>query len=545
MGILVNTRIGLAQINTTVGDLPANADRLIEACQALEQDGAGIILTPELAVTGYPPQDLLFKDGFVRDALHELERIHEAVGRSAWIIGCVRPNDSGRGKPFHNAAAVLEKGQPIRWRDKCLLPTYDVFNETRYFEPGSRPEVIELRGQRWGITICEDIWTPDYLPGVLYELDPAAVLVSQGACAILNLSASPFQTGKPLQREEMVREAARRHKVPFHYCNAVGGNDQLVFDGHSFAVDAEGTVTTRLAGFAEQTGINGVESLSSTLEEELRQALVLGVRDYAKKCGFRSAVLGLSGGIDSALVACIAVEALGAPHVHAVAMPSPFSSDHSLEDALLLARRLGIRCDILPISEPFEVMLRQLKPFFEERPSDSTEENVQARLRGLSLMALSNKLGHLLLTTGNKSELAVGYCTLYGDMCGGLAVISDVPKTMVYRLATHWNATREIIPARTISKAPSAELRPDQKDQDSLPPYDLLDQILHFYVERNESPDTIVARGFSPELVRWIAAKVDSNEYKREQAAPGLKVTSRAFGIGRRMPIAQRYKPAP
>jgi NAD+ synthetase len=368
-------------------------------------------------------------------------------------------------------------------------------------------------------------------------------LIAAGATSILNLSASPFQIGKAKIREEMIAAQAKKHGVPFYYCNAVGGNDQLVFDGNSLAIDSAGKTLRRWPGFRESVAmVDDLESAAPVSDiESLRQALVLGIRDYAAKCGFRSAVLGLSGGIDSAVVACLAVEALGADKVTGVAMPSPFSSSHSVEDALQLAQNLGMPCLKIPIAESFEVFKAQMRPAFGDRPEDATEENMQARLRGLTLMSLSNKFGHLLLTTGNKSELAVGYCTLYGDMCGGLAAISDVPKTMVYDLARQLNAARELIPLRTIEKVPSAELRPNQTDQDTLPPYEILDAILRLYVEENLGVAEIAARGFDAETVRWVARKVDFNEYKREQAAPGLKVTSRAFGMGRRMPIAQRY----
>ena len=535
--------IGLAQLNPTVGDLAGNTRKIIDACRALEKRGATIVLTPELVLTGYPPQDLLFKSEFVPASLRALEEVHAEVGTAAWIVGCVHPNPSEHGRPFFNAAAILEKGRPPRFVFKSLLPTYDVFNETRYFEPNSSPAPVEIGGSLFGVTICEDIWTPEHLPRRLYSTNPVETLIAAGATAILNLSASPFQIGKPKIREEMIAAQAKKHGVPFFYCNAVGGDDQLVFDGNSLAIDTDGKTLRRWPGFCESLAM--VEDLESAAPvsdiESLRQALVLGIRDYAAKCGFRSAVLGLSGGIDSAVVACLAVEALGADKVTGVAMPSPFSSSHSVEDALQLAQNLGMPCLTIPIAESFEVFKSQMHPAFGDRPEDATEENMQARLRGLTLMSLSNKFGHLLLTTGNKSELAVGYCTLYGDMCGGLAAISDVPKTLVYELARHLNATRELIPLRTIEKVPSAELRPNQTDQDTLPPYDILDAILRLYVEENLGVAEIAARGFDAETVRWVSRKVDFNEYKREQAAPGLKVTSRAFGMGRRMPIAQRY----
>ena len=535
--------VGLAQINSTVGDLEGNTRRIIDACLRLEDDGATVILTPELALTGYPPQDLLFQSNFVPLAIEALEEIHRAVRKAAWIVGCVEPNPSATGKPFFNSAAILEAGRPRRNVHKTLLPTYDVFNETRYFEPSPAPQPVEINGTLVGITICEDIWTPDQLSRPLYSIDPVASLVASGAKAILNLSASPFQLGKPVRREAMIRAQAIKFGVPFHYCNAVGGNDQLVFDGNSISIAPDGTITARLPAFEETSGTTSTAGVAEAITEieELRCALVLGLRDYAAKCGFRSAVLGLSGGIDSAVVACLAVEALGADKITGVAMPSPYSSSHSVEDALTLARNLGIACLNIQIADSFEAFKTQMRPAFGDRPEDATEENMQARLRGLTLMSLSNKFGHLLLTTGNKSELAVGYCTLYGDMCGGLAAISDVPKTLVYQLARHLNTDRERIPLRTIEKPPSAELKPDQVDQDTLPPYDILDEILRLYVEENQSVRAIVSRGFAHETVRWVTRRVDLNEYKREQAAPGLKVTSRAFGMGRRMPIAQRF----
>lgn len=536
-------KIGLAQLNPTVGDLAGNSRKIIDASRALEQRGATIILTPELALTGYPPQDLLFKTDFVPASLRALEEIHSRVGAAAWIVGCVCPNPSAQGRPFFNAAALLEKGRPARFVFKTLLPTYDVFNETRYFEPNPSPTPVEMGGRLFGVTICEDIWTPENLPRRLYSTNPVETLIACGATAILNLSASPFQIGKPRLREEMLAGQAKKHGVPFFYCNAVGGNDQLVFDGNSLAIDAEGNTIRRWPGFCESAALveDSMEFTPPSDIEALREALVLGIRDYAKKCGFHSAVLGLSGGIDSAVVACLAVQALGPDKVTGVAMPSPYSSSHSVEDAYQLAKNLDISCLTIPIAESFQVFKAQMRPAFGDRAEDATEENMQARLRGLTLMSLSNKFGHLLLTTGNKSELAVGYCTLYGDMCGGLAAISDVPKTMVYELARHLNAGRDLIPLRTIEKVPSAELRPNQTDQDTLPPYEILDAILRLYVEENLGVAEIATRGFDAETVRWVARKVDLNEYKREQAAPGLKVTSRAFGMGRRMPIAQRY----
>jgi len=539
-------QIGFAQINTTVGDIRANRDRIFSAYEEAVFLGAELVLTPELALTGYPPQDLVFKSGFVPETLESLDELRRAVGPVPLLIGYVDFNPSKTGKPFVNACAVLIKGEPVRKVFKTLLPTYDVFDEARYFDPAPDQEPIELLGTKIGITICEDIWTDKYLKRDLYRQDPVFNLASKGARAILNLSSSPYSVGKPALRREMVSELAATYRVPFYYCNAIGGNDELIFDGNSFAIDAAGKTIFQMRGFCE--GVSVADSTAEPIcavdllpEQEIYEALVLGVRDYFFKCGFKSGVLGLSGGIDSAVTAVVAVSALGKENVVGVSMPSQYSSQGSLDDAANLAKNLGIVRHVISIREPFEVLKSQFKEIFAGRSEDTTEENMQSRLRGLTLMSMSNKFGHLLLTTGNKSELAVGYCTIYGDMCGGLAVISDVPKTMIYKLA-HWiNREREVIPSNSIQKPPSAELKPDQKDQDTLPPYELLDEILRLYVEEQLSPEEIADRGFNPEIVRWIQRKVDMNEYKRRQAAPGLKVTSLAFGIGWRMPIAQRY----
>ncbi len=542
-------RIGIAQINPTVGDLRGNFEKILGAYQRLEAAGAELVLAPELATTGYPPQDLVFKSSFVPQNLETVERLHQCIGAVPLLVGYVDRNE-GSGKPFFNAAALLERGQPIRKSFKTLLPTYDVFDEDRYFEPGTGGKIFTVAGRQVGVTICEDIWTQDYLPRPLYEIELIAGLVAQGAEVIVNLSASPFSVRKPGTRREMIAASARTHQCPIVYCNVVGGNDQLVFDGGSIAFNRAGELIAQLPSFQTAEAIVETDSTAAVPlppvdpMAELHGALSLGVRDYLAKCNFKSAVLGLSGGIDSAVVAAIAVDSLGTENVVGVSMPSPYSSRGSIDDALALARNLGIRCHQIPIGDAFAVFKAQFKEVFAGLPEDTTEENMQARLRGMILMALSNKFGHLLLTTGNKSELAVGYCTLYGDMAGGLAVISDVPKTMVYELARWINREREIIPKSTIEKAPSAELKPGQVDQDSLPPYDLLDQILQLYIEENQSAREIVARGFEEKTVRWVLRRVDLNEYKRAQAAPGLKVTSRAFGVGRKMPIAQQYMDA-
>ena len=541
-------KVGLAQINTTVGDFAGNADLILAAYRKLVAEGAELVVTPELSVTGYPPLDLIFAGEFVERNLTSLREIHVQVGEVPLLVGFIDRNVTGHGKPFHNAAAFLEKGRPPVIIHKRLLPTYDVFDEARYFESGAASEPIEFAGKKIGVTICEDLWASDYLPGPLYRVDPPGELVSKGADFLINLSASPFQYGKPVRRLQMLESQAKRLRVPIYYCNSVGGNDQLVFDGHSLVLSAEGTRCSELKGFAEELAVVGEPSAPCFPDHrddlgELYHALVLGLRDYFRKSGFKSAVLGLSGGIDSALTAVLAVEALGKDHVIGAAMPGPYSSEGSVTDAHLLAKNLGIPCFELPITDSFDVMLSGLQSAFEGRPEDATEENLQARLRGVTMMALSNKFGSLLLTTGNKSELAVGYCTLYGDMCGGLAVISDLPKTLVYSLSRWINRDREIIPASTIEKPPSAELRPDQTDQDTLPPYDMLDAVLGLYVEENLPVREIVARGYDEALVRRITMLVDRNEYKRKQAAPGLKVTGRAFGMGRRLPLAQRYTP--
>ncbi len=547
-------KIGFAQINPTVGDLSGNFERIVRAYERLAAAGAELVLTPELAITGYPPQDLVFKSRFVPENLAVLEQLHSRVGSAALLVGFVDRN-AGKGKPFHNAAALLEAGKPIRKAHKSLLPTYDVFDEDRYFEPASRVEPFNLLGKKLGVTLCEDIWTEHYLPRPLYDVEPVRSLIEQGAEIIVNLSASPFTLHKPAIRREMVGALARAYQHPICYCNAVGGNDQLVFDGNSIAVNASGELIAQLASFQEEEAIidtnaaSAIEFREGKTPEELFAALSLGLHDYLRKCNFKSAVLGLSGGVDSTVVAVIAVNALGAENVIGVSMPSPYSSRGSIDDALVLARNLGIKCLEIPITNAFTAFKSQFAEVFKGLPENETEENMQPRLRAMTLMALSNKFGHLLLTTGNKSELAVGYCTMYGDMAGGLAVISDVPKTMVYELARWINSDhssrsgrgREIIPRSIIEKAPSAELKPNQTDQDVLPPYEILDEILRLYVEENLSARDIITHGFDEKTVRWVQRRVDLNEYKREQAAPGLKVTSRAFGVGRRMPIAQKY----
>jgi NAD+ synthase (glutamine-hydrolysing) len=549
-GCLVgDMKIGLAQINPVIGDFPGNLKRILAAYRECLDGGAELVITPELSLVGYPPRDLVFKSQFVPQCLQALDHLASAIGKVPLLVGYIDHHQSTQpGKPFRNAVAWLENHQIQQRIWKTLLPTYDVFDERRYFEPGSENAPIVWRGQRIGVTICEDIWPEDYLQRPFYDRDPVDELQAQGIDLLLNLSASPFHLGKPRQRREMIAAIAKKAQVPVVYCNAVGANDQLVFDGHSLVVAADGKIAAQLAGFRTATAVvDPFQAVATETEfvdhepQQLYAALVLGVRDYVTKCGFRSVCLGLSGGIDSALTAAIAVAALGAENVVGLTMPSPFSSRGSVDDSFALAKNLGMRCTEIAIEQPFAAIKTTMEPLFHGKPEDVTEENMQARIRGLLLMALSNKDHHLLLTTGNKSELAVGYCTIYGDMCGGLAVISDLPKLRVYEVSRWINREREIIPWNTIDKPPSAELRPDQTDQDTLPPYEMLDRILELYIEQQLSPDEIIAHGFDETIVRWIQRRVDLNEWKRHQAAPGLRVTSKAFGVGRRMPIVQQF----
>jgi len=544
-------RIGLAQLNPIVGDLPGNRRKILEAYTRLVDNGAELVVFPELAICGYPPRDLLFKRRFVPDCEESLREIAAAIGEIPALIGTVEQNHTGHGRPAFNAAAFCHRGRVVATAHKCLLPTYDVFDEDRYFEPAASPLVIEHGGLRIGVTICEDIWThPSISTRRLYRgVNPVEQLAAQRCDLMLNLSASPWHSDKSNLRHTLIADAARALRSPVVYVNAVGGNDELIFDGRSLAFDKNGNIRASLAAFAEEFRVVEVNDESASAvpvpeQDECRDlfdALVLGLRDYAHKSGFKRALIALSGGIDSALVAVIAVHALGAENVIGVSLPSAISSQHSRDDARKLAENLGIRFETIAIADAVAATEKSLEPIFAGHTKDVTEENIQARIRGVIMMALSNKFGALLLTTGNKSEIAVGYCTLYGDMAGGLAVISDVFKTQVYALSRWINREREIIPHNTIEKPPSAELRPGQVDQDSLPPYDALDALLRGYVEEGLSRRDLVAQGFSEAVVNDVARKVDLNEYKRKQAAPGLKTTPLAFGVGRRIPIVQRY----
>ncbi len=541
-------KIALAQINTTVGDFGGNRSLIEKAYLQGSGEGVELVVTPELAITGYPPRDLLLKSGFIEANLAALEDLAGTVGEVGLVVGHVGLNESHTGRRATNAVSLLHQGKIVATRTKTLLPTYDVFDEDRYFEPANENTPVEYNGRKLGLTICEDVWNDEvFWSDRRYEGNPVDELVEQGADIIINISASPWSLGKERMRCEMLSSLATKIKRPVIYCNAVGGNDELVFDGGSLGLNIEGKVLGAGVHFSEDLVVIDLEKEPQDIPESqpmglLYDALVLGVRDYLGKCGFKSAIIGLSGGIDSAVTAVIAAAALGAENVRGISMPSQYSSQGSLDDSKALADNLGIQYDVISIKEGFEMMNESLEPIFKGKDEDVTEENMQARLRGLIMMAASNKFGSLVLTTGNKSELAVGYCTLYGDMCGGLAVLSDVPKTMVYDLANWINREREVIPWSTIEKPPSAELRPDQKDEDSLPPYEILDEILEKYVVECQSVDQIVAAGFDEQIVGQIARLIDLNEYKRRQAAPGLKVTSKAFGVGRRIPVAQRYR---
>ena len=543
-------RLGLAQLNPTVGDLAGNRRKIIAAYASLVAQGAELVVFPELIVCGYPPRDLLLKRRFVSDVADSLAQIVPIIGDVPAVIGTVEPNPAATGRPFFNAAAFCHRGLIVATARKCLLPTYDVFDEDRYFEPAASPTVVEHAGLRIGITICEDIWTHPMLGTrrLYHGLEPLAQLAVQKCDVMVNLSASPWHFAKGDVREKLVTDAARALGCPVAYVNAVGGNDELIFDGRSLVASSAGSITAGLAAFTEELRVVDTAVTtppSPTFHQpdlaDIYAALVLGLRDYAQKSGFKKALVALSGGIDSALVAVVAAEAFGAENVIGVSLPSLISSQHSRDDARILAANLGIRFETIAIADAVAAAETALGPVFAGRTRDVTEENIQARVRGVLMMALSNKFGALLLTTGNKSEMAVGYCTLYGDMCGGLAVISDVFKMQVYALSRWINRDREIIPANTIDKPPSAELRPGQVDQDSLPPYEQLDAILKGYVEEGLSRRDLVARGFPEAVVNDIARKVDLNEYKRKQAAPGLRITPLAFGVGRRIPIVQKY----
>ncbi|MGA3089356.1 MAG: NAD+ synthase [Terriglobales bacterium] len=542
-------KIALGQIDPTVGDFSGNAAKIIQFALEARSAGAGLILFPELAVCGYPPRDLVEKPWFAARNRSSVEKIAAETQGIAVICGLVTPAAADSGKSVMNSAALLRDGRVDFIQSKMLLPTYDVFDEMRNFAPAKNQQLFNLCNHQMALTICEDAWNDKrFWNRQMYRIDPVEELVRSGGNFVLNVSASPFWLGKRELRRDMLVSIARNQKVPVALVNQVGGNDSLVFDGSSVVIAPDGRVIAQAKSFEEDLVYFDSRTLSGDVHPQIAgeeasayQALVLGTRDYVRKCGFERAIIGLSGGIDSALTASIAADALGSENVIGVGMPGPYSSPGSIGDARELAKNLNLRFELLSINQIDEAVRQTLAPVFAGMPADVTEENIQSRARGLLLMSLSNKFGALVLSTGNKSELAVGYCTLYGDMVGGLAVISDVPKTLVYRLSAYVNSRRRVIPEATIEKPPSAELRPDQKDSDSLPPYDVLDAILEDFVEDSRSAEDIAgSRNFDPQLVRRVIRMVERSEYKRQQAAPGIKITEKAFGYGRRFPIAAK-----
>ncbi len=546
-------KIALGQTNPTVGDFAGNAARIVEFSRQAREAGAGLIIFPELSVCGYPARDLVERPAFVVKNRETLDAIAEQTRGIAVICGLVTPAETETGKSAMNSAMLLADGGAQFQQSKMLLPTYDVFDESRNFAPARRQELLSFCGRRMALTICEDAWNDKHFwRQRLYSIDPVEELMRAGGNFIVNISASPFYVGKRELRLQMLQTIATRYQAPVVMVNQVGGNDSLIFDGSSLVLGPDGRVLARAKSFEEDLVFFDSDTLTGEITGEIHDqiegddpsayaALVLGTRDYVRKCGFQSVIVGLSGGIDSALTAAIAVDALGAEHVRGVGMPSQYSSPGSVDDARALAQNLGIRFELIPIGGIFDAYRDALRPVFAGRAEDTTEENIQSRIRGALLMALSNKFGSLVLSTGNKSELGVGFCTLYGDMVGGLAVLSDLPKNQVYRLSRYVNSRRLVIPQSTLDKPPSAELRPGQKDTDNLPPYDVLDAILEGYVEDGKTAEQISRdRGFDLALVRSVIRMVDRTEYKRQQAAPGLKISEKAFGVGRRFPIAQK-----
>jgi len=545
-------KIALAQIDPTVGDFTGNLEKIVEASSRAAALGARLTVFSELAICGYPPADFLEKPSFLarcRQAVDELAAATRDLS-TAVLVGVALPASPDAGKPAVNAAVLLDKGRLLLEQHKRLLPFYDVFDEQRYFAPAKSQQVVELDGVRLAITICEDAWNDkNFWPRRLYAVDPVEELMRQNPALHVNLSSSPFWHSKRAVRREMLAAIARRDGIPVLLCNQVGGNDSLIFDGSSLALNGRGELIAQAASFAEDLVVldpftaPAIPAPADDDTEAAYRALVLGTRDYVRKCGFKKALIGLSGGIDSALVAAVAAEALGPENVIGIGMPSPYSSSGSIDDSRRLAADLGIRFEVISITGLFEQFRSALDPLFTGTQPDLTEENIQSRTRGVLLMALSNKFGALVLTTGNKSEMAVGYCTLYGDMVGALAVIGDLVKTRVYSVCYWLNREREVIPAAILEKPPSAELRPDQRDTDSLPPYEILDPIVEAYVERYETPESIAAaNGIPIELVQHVVRLIERSEYKRQQAAPVLKVTSKSFGMGRRFPIAVKVK---
>ena len=545
-------KIYIGQLNPTVGALSTNAEMITSAYQQGVRAGADLVMVTELAVTGYPPRDLLDREVFVSRALEIRDSLAKMTGKTALLFGGITRNENWCGKPLHNTAVLAQNGKVAFQQHKVLLPTYDVFDELRYFEPGRAPQIVDINGTRAAISICEDFWFDDEVLGTkLYCDNPVDQLARQGAQIFLNISASPFNAGKRKSRYELFSDIARRYQVPLVYVNQVGGNDELLFDGSSIVINGRGEMIFCAPSFDEFHGVVPLEGptcesvLALEEPEEIGRGLILGLRDYIRKVGFKDVVIGLSGGIDSAVTAALAVEALGKEHVTGIAMPSQFSSRGALDDACALARNLGITMHVVPIESVYKEYEESLTKLFHDNKFDITNENVQARIRGNILMAWSNRTGAMVVSTGNKSEMAVGYCTLYGDMAGGLALLGDLYKTTIYRVAAWLNRDSEVIPLSSITKPPSAELRANQTDQDSLPPYEVLDGILRLYIEDWSEVDAIAAKGYDRELVEKILRLVDSNEFKRRQAAPTIRVSSKAFGSGRQMPIAQRWRREP
>ena len=545
-------KIAIAQTNPIIGDFDYNFRKIKHFSEKAVDLSCDLVVFSELVVSGYPPQDFLEKRDFVEANHSCLNRLLSTIRGIGVLCGFVDKNPADRGKPLYNSAVLFEDGNILHKVDKRLLPTYDVFDERRYFEPGRESTPYTYKGCRIGLTVCEDGWNDeDIFKNRIYPIDPVSMIIHEGADIVINIAASPFHVGHSEFRKYMFGSMARKHGVPFIFVNQVGGNDSLLFDGLSLAFDKAGKIAARASDFEEDLVVfdteapeqGDVHSISSSDTESVLKALAMGTRDYAAKCGFSKAVVGLSGGIDSAVTACIAAMALGKENLSVVFMPSRYTSKENHEDTKNLAENMGITLEHIPIDGMYQEFLKYLSPDFRESELGITEQNIQARIRGSILMGLSNRQGSIVLSTGNKSELAVGYCTLYGDMSGGLSVISDVPKTMVYELAHFINRKNVYIPQRIIDKAPSAELKPGQTDQDDLPPYDILDQILKGYIEDLKGVDELVGMGFDRDLVKDVISKIHRSEYKRHQAAPGLKVTSKAFGYGRRYPLAQRYTP--
>ncbi len=544
-------RIALAQINPTIGDFTHNTEKIMAATEKAIGLSCDLIVFSELVISGYPPRDLLEKKDFIEANLVHLQNMAKSIKRIGVICGFVDKNPNEKGNPLYNSAVLFDEGKILYQVHKRLLPTYDVFDERRYFEPGKECSSFFYKDCQIGLTICEDIWNDkDFFSRQLYPVDPVESMVDEGVNLLINISASPYHVGKREFKWDMFGEIAKKYKVPLLYVNQVGGNDSVLFDGISIAFDSKGRVAARARDFEEDIVIfdtdrekGDLHPISETDTESILNALIMGTRDYVRKCGFSRALIGLSGGIDSALTAYIAVQALGKENVVVIFMPSQYTLKENFEDTKGLVSNLGIKLFNVPIKGIFKNFLQDLSPLFNDVETEVTGQNIQARIRGIILMALSNKFGYLLLSTGNKSELAVGYCTLYGDMSGGLAVISDVPKTIMYLIARLINKEKDLIPERIIQKPPSAELKPDQLDQDDLPSYEVLDGILEAYVEDNKAVEEIIELGFEPSIVRDIISRVDRNEYKRHQAPPGLTVTTKSFGYGRRYPLAQRYTP--